>query len=172
MNTRNTIALPLALALAAFAGAAPAPSVTYIPADKVKAAFEKGTPLLEVANYKIHASRRDAPGQVEVHEKDTDIIHVLTGTATLVTGGAVVGGKTAAVEEIRGTDVRGGETREIGPGGLFHVRSTTPRKVSNAGEGDLVVLVVGAKGGYVGRDGHMVDPADVERRAAFGSGGA
>jgi hypothetical protein len=29
---------------------------------------------------------------------------------------------------------------------------------------------VGGKGGYVERDGHMVDPADVERRAAFGSG--
>ena len=36
---------------------------------------------------------------------------------------------------------------------------------------DLVLLVVGAKGGYVGRDGQMVDPADVERRRAFGSGG-
>ena len=32
------------------------------------------------------------------------------------------------------------------------------------------MLVIGAKGGYVGRDGHMVDDADVERRAGFGSG--
>jgi mannose-6-phosphate isomerase-like protein (cupin superfamily) len=63
-----------------------------------------------------------------------------------------------------------GETRVLGPGGLCHVESTTPRKVSNAGEDDLVLLVVGGKGGYVERDGHMVDPADVERRAAFGSG--
>jgi mannose-6-phosphate isomerase-like protein (cupin superfamily) len=63
----------------------------------------------------------------------------------------------------------GGETRELGPGGLVHVRSTTPRKVSNAGTEDLVLLVVGAKGGYVGRDGQMVDPADIERRAGFGS---
>jgi len=62
-----------------------------------------------------------------------------------------------------------GETRELGPGGLFHACSTTPRRVSNAGEDDLVVLVVGAKDGYVGRDGQMVDPADIERRAAFGS---
>ena len=30
------------------------------------------------------------------------------------------------------------------------------------------MLVIGGKGGYVERDGHMVDPADVERRAAFG----
>lgn len=61
-----------------------------------------------------------------------------------------------------------GEVRELGPGGLFHARSTTPRKVSSAGDDDLILLVVGAKGGYVGRDGHLVDPADTERRAAFG----
>jgi mannose-6-phosphate isomerase-like protein (cupin superfamily) len=66
----------------------------------------------------------------------------------------------------------GDEVRELGPGGLLHVRSTTPRKVSNGGGDDLVLLVLGAKGGYVGRDGHMVDPADIERRAAFGSSAA
>jgi hypothetical protein len=65
-----------------------------------------------------------------------------------------------------------GETRELGPGGLFHVESTTPRKVSNASETDeLVLLVVGGKDGYVERDGHLVDPErDGERRRAFGSG--
>ena len=63
-----------------------------------------------------------------------------------------------------------GEMRELGPGGLCHVESTTPRRVSNASEDeDLVLLVVGGKGGYVERDGHMVDPADIERRRAFGS---
>ncbi len=64
-----------------------------------------------------------------------------------------------------------GEERVLGPGGLCHVNSTTPRKVSNAGDDDLVLLVIGGKDGYVERDGHMVDPADIERRAAFGSGG-
>ena len=62
----------------------------------------------------------------------------------------------------------GGDVREVGPGGLVHVESTTPRKVSNGGDDDLVVLVVGGKDGYVERDGHLVDPADAERRAAFG----
>jgi mannose-6-phosphate isomerase-like protein (cupin superfamily) len=64
-----------------------------------------------------------------------------------------------------------GEERVLEPGGLVHVESTTPRRVSNASEDDdLVLLVVGGKGGYVERDGHMVDEADVPRRAAFGSG--
>ena len=49
------------------------------------------------------------------------------------------------------------------------VDSTTPRKVSNASEtDDLVLLVIGGKDGYVERDGHMVDEADIARRAAFG----
>ena len=61
-----------------------------------------------------------------------------------------------------------GETRELGPGGLCHVESTTPRKVSNASDQDeLVLLVVGGADGYVGRDGQMVNPADIERRRAF-----
>ncbi len=62
------------------------------------------------------------------------------------------------------------EDRVVGPGGLFHVESTTPRKVSNASQTeDLVLLVIGGKDGYIERDGHMVDEADIERRASFGS---
>jgi len=65
-----------------------------------------------------------------------------------------------------------GEERVLGPGGLCHVESTTPRRVSNASDSeDLVMLVVGGKGGYVERDGRMVDEADVERRATFGRSG-
>jgi mannose-6-phosphate isomerase-like protein (cupin superfamily) len=62
----------------------------------------------------------------------------------------------------------GNEVRELEPGALVHVESTTPRKFSNVGDEPLVLLVVGGKDGYVARDGHMVDPADIERRAAFG----
>ena len=61
-----------------------------------------------------------------------------------------------------------GETRELGEGGLFHVESTTPRKVSNPFAEEAVLLAIGGQGGYVERDGHMVDEADVARRAAFG----
>jgi mannose-6-phosphate isomerase-like protein (cupin superfamily) len=61
-----------------------------------------------------------------------------------------------------------GESRELGEGGLFHVESTTPRKVSNPFDEDAVLLAIGAKGGYVERDGHMVDDADIARRAGFG----
>jgi mannose-6-phosphate isomerase-like protein (cupin superfamily) len=61
-----------------------------------------------------------------------------------------------------------GDVRELGAGGMVHVESTTPRRISNPGDEPLVMLVVGGKDGYVERDGHMVDPADIERRVAFG----
>jgi mannose-6-phosphate isomerase-like protein (cupin superfamily) len=60
------------------------------------------------------------------------------------------------------------ETRELGEGGLVHVESTTPRKISNPFADEAVVLAIGGKGGYVERDGHMVHEADIARRAAFG----
>ena len=63
-----------------------------------------------------------------------------------------------------------GEERLVGPGGLFHCESTTPRRVSNGGDDDLVLLVVGGKGGYVERDGQLVDvEKDLPRRQAFGA---
>jgi uncharacterized cupin superfamily protein len=61
-----------------------------------------------------------------------------------------------------------GETRVLGEGGFFHVESTTPRKVSNPFDEDAVLLAIGGKDGYVERDGHMVDEADIARRASFG----
>jgi mannose-6-phosphate isomerase-like protein (cupin superfamily) len=61
-----------------------------------------------------------------------------------------------------------GERRVLGEGGIFHVSATTPRKVSNPFDEDAVLLAIGGKDGYVERDGHMVDEADIARRASFG----
>ena len=62
-----------------------------------------------------------------------------------------------------------GESRELGEGGLFHASATTPRRISNAGDEDAVVFVVGGKGGYVERDGHLVNPeVDLPRRQGLG----
>jgi uncharacterized protein GlcG (DUF336 family)/mannose-6-phosphate isomerase-like protein (cupin superfamily) len=106
--------------------AAPASNVTYFESAKVSAAFAKGMPLIEVNNYKIHASRREAPGMVEVHQKDTDLIYVLEGSATFVTGGTMVDGKTIAPDEIRGASVTGGETHALKKGDVIIVPKGVP----------------------------------------------
>ncbi len=68
----------------------PATGATFIDSKNVSAAFAKGMPLLETAGYKVHASRRVEPGQAEIHTLDTDVIYVVDGSATLVTGGKAV----------------------------------------------------------------------------------
>jgi quercetin dioxygenase-like cupin family protein len=65
----------------------------------------------------------------------------------------------------------GGERFELEEGGFCHVEAQTPRWFANAGDTDLVLLVVGGHDGYVGRDGRMVDPADEERRRQVSEGG-
>jgi glc operon protein GlcG len=105
------------------------PPVSYFGAKEVAAAFAKGAVLLgEEAgrSYMVHASRREAPGMAEVHALDTDIIYVLQGTATFVTGGTLVEGRTTAPNEIRGRAIEGGDTRTLGPGDVVVVPDGTP----------------------------------------------
>jgi glc operon protein GlcG len=104
----------------------PKAAITHIQKDAVSAAFQKGAALLETPEFKVHASHRDAPGMAEVHEKDTDILYVLAGTATLVTGGKVVDAKSTAPDEVRGARIDGGETRQLVPGDVVVVPAGTP----------------------------------------------
>jgi quercetin dioxygenase-like cupin family protein len=50
-----------------------------------------------------------------------------------------------------------GMTHELGAGGLARVDAPTVRSIKNVGEGDAVYVIVGGKGGYVGRDGRLPD---------------
>ena len=103
-----------------------APSVTFFDSNAVAAAFAKGKPLLEVDAYKIHASRREASGQAEVHTRDTDIIYVLQGHSVFVTGGKAPDLRTVAPDELRGPGIEGGETHHLRAGDVIVVPSGIP----------------------------------------------
>ncbi|MBX7174309.1 MAG: heme-binding protein [Pyrinomonadaceae bacterium] len=119
----------LAMAGANFLSGQKALPVTFFDSETVKAAFQKGAVLEDGSNgenYMVHASRREKEGLVEVHELDTDIIYVLEGTATIVTGGKSLGEKQIAPNEFRGTSVDGGETRQLKKGDVLIVPKGTP----------------------------------------------
>jgi glc operon protein GlcG len=97
--------------------------VMYFAKEKVTAAFVKGSVLVDGdnRNYMVHASHRDQPGMAEIHELDTDIIYVLDGSATFVTGGTAIDPRTTSPNEIRGTSISGGEARVITKGDVIIV---------------------------------------------------
>lgn len=117
--------------------------VSYFPRDQVSAAFAKGDVLLDGTgrNYMVHASRREQSGQAEVHVLDTDVIYVVAGSATLVTGGTVVGGKTVEANEVRGDSIAGGDARHIARGDVITVPNGTPHWFEDV-KGPLTYYVV------------------------------
>jgi glc operon protein GlcG len=113
--------------IGAAAVSAPPAAVSYFESGQVRDAFAKGAVLFDRGErYMVHASRRDAAGQAEVHAKDADILYVLDGSATLVTGGSVVEPQTTAPDEVRGREIAGGETRELHEGDVLIVPAGTP----------------------------------------------
>jgi glc operon protein GlcG len=107
---------------------APKSPVLFFDASQVNASFSKGAVLLDGTdrNYMVHTSRRDKPGQAEIHTLDTDIIYVMQGTASFVTGGTAVEGKEIAANEIRGSRIDGGDTRQLKKGDVIIVPNNTP----------------------------------------------
>lgn len=48
-----------------------------------------------------------------------------------------------------------GTVQRLGPGGCARVEPQTERRLRNVGHEDAVIVVIGGKGGYVGRDGRL-----------------
>lgn len=116
-----------------------ATAVTHI--DHEKVSFEKAGKLLETGEFKIATSRRDKPGKVEIHAHDTDIFHVIDGTAEFVTGGTVVDLKAGADGESSGKEITGGETHHLVKGDVIVIPRGVPHWFK-AVEGPFLYYVV------------------------------
>ena len=69
---------------------------------------------------------RRTEGEVEIHDKETDTFHVLEGEATLITGGAMTGGKVTAPNQQRGKNIIGGETYHLSKGDVIVIPAGIP----------------------------------------------
>jgi len=98
------------------------PTVTYADPARVL----KGGSLTTGPGYTVSVLRRTAAGQVEVHEKETDIFYVVDGEATFVTGGTMIGGKVSRPNQLLGTDIQGGETHQLKKGDVMVVPAGVP----------------------------------------------
>ena len=121
----------LAIAGANALSASASPAVSYFDQSVVADGFAKGSVLLDGSsgrNYMVHTSRREKPGQAEIHTKDTDIIYVLQGSATVITGGQSSDAKVTAPYELRGSSIQGGTERHIAKGDVLVIPNGVPHQ--------------------------------------------
>lgn len=119
------LSLLLAAAVCALFAADPAP-VTYVDSAKVAAALEKGGPLARGDGFTVSGARRTGPGQVEVHDKETDIFYITDGEATFVTGGKMIGGRQTRPDQWLGENIEGGEVHHLAKGDVITIPAGTP----------------------------------------------
>ncbi|HEV2351264.1 MAG TPA: cupin domain-containing protein [Terriglobia bacterium] len=77
-------------------------------------------------SYVVMTASRDKPGAVEVHNLDLDVLYILSGSATFVTGGTTVDAKTTAPNEIRGKSIDGGESHHVSKGDVIVIPHGVP----------------------------------------------
>ena len=129
MKFLATLTLVLAAAGVFFlAGTHAATGVLYIGHDQVNQSLAKGGSLINAPDLNLTAqgAHRDKAGQVEVHEKETDVLYIVDGTATFVTGGTMIGGKQTKAAQWLGTDIQGGETHHLSKGDVVMIPAGTP----------------------------------------------
>jgi quercetin dioxygenase-like cupin family protein len=90
------------------------------------AALAKGGTVVGASDVLVQGSHRDKPGGVEVHDHEMDVIYVIDGTATFVTGGKIVGAKNTRPGQWLGTDTTGGTVHHLVKGDVIVVPAGTP----------------------------------------------
>jgi mannose-6-phosphate isomerase-like protein (cupin superfamily) len=107
--------------------------------------FRKIRPELDVTEFGVNAIV--LPAGIEtgwhMHERQQELYFVHSGRLEI--------------------EFEDGAVHELGPGGLARVNAPVPRLIRNRGPEDAVYVVIGAEGGYVGRDGRQ--PEGEEGRA-------
>jgi mannose-6-phosphate isomerase-like protein (cupin superfamily) len=100
--------------------------------------------------FKIATSIRSKPGGGEIHMKLTDVVYILKGTATVVTGGQLSdiieglkypGGKPFPKDEIRGHSVVGGKAQHLAPGDAIIIPNGVPHQFTEV-QGPFLYYVV------------------------------
>jgi glc operon protein GlcG len=102
----------------------------FFASDDVRRKFETGGLLLDTRGYKIDAGRREAPGAPELHEREVDVMRVVEGSATVVTGG-----------QIKGDRIEGGEERRIGEGDVIAIPNGVPHQFVDVSDPFLYFVV-------------------------------
>lgn len=85
-----------------------------------------------IGNYERHSVYlvlRGKTSPAELHETEADLYVVRRGRATLHLGGELVDAERRPRKQQRGSSVRGGIQREVGPGDVIHIPVGVPHQL-------------------------------------------
>jgi uncharacterized protein GlcG (DUF336 family) len=113
----------------------------YFDRDAVARKFQTGGLLLDNGVYKLDAGRRVEPGEVEFHERVVDVMHVVAGAATVVTGGTMVDTREVGPGELRARAVEGGTAHDLHEGDVLAIPNGVPHQFTAVSDPFLYFVV-------------------------------
>lgn len=112
---------------------------------RAKADKSGGLASVKLEKYPNHLTIiafRNKDGQGELHKQFADVLFVIDGGATLVTGGSLVNPKPKAPGEIVGESVRGGVSVKLNKGDIAHIAANTPHQLLVPAGGSFTYFIV------------------------------
>jgi mannose-6-phosphate isomerase-like protein (cupin superfamily) len=140
--------------LAVSRGSAQSPGVETFSSDKI-AALEKSLhaqadasagmatgPIAKYPGFYTMLVFRDKSGEVEIHNQFDEIMIVIGGKATVVTGGTAKNIRTLRPGELRGTSILDGTQNPMEKGNMVHIPVNTPHQVFVPAGGSVTYIDV------------------------------
>ncbi len=104
-----------------------------------------GSASTKLATYPHHftmVALRQRNGQAERHDRYADLLVVLKGHATILTGGTISDLHETAPGEFLGSAIVGGTSAILGPGDIFHIPAGLPHQILLAPHSHFAYYVV------------------------------
>lgn len=114
-------------------------------AQQGKTKGSSGSTLGDYGTHAIKLSERTVSGGAEVHAHFDDVMIVMNGNATLITGGELIDSHGGSKGESTGSGIRNGITKSIGTGDIVHVPAGVPHQLLIAPGTTYSALVIKVK---------------------------
>lgn len=99
-------------------------------------------PILVLPPYRANLEYRTAVAPAAVHETESEMMYVIQGTGTIVTGGKLINEKRNNAANLGGTGIEGGKPQALAPGDFLIVPQKTPHQITPSGGGPIVLMTL------------------------------
>jgi mannose-6-phosphate isomerase-like protein (cupin superfamily) len=112
--------------------------------SKAKSERKDGQPIVvervvQLAPYMANLEYRASVGPAAVHEKEAELMYVVDGSGTIVTGGTLVNQTRTNPANLTGTAIDGGTEQKIAKGDFIFIPENTPHWISTI-DGTIVLV--------------------------------